>query len=322
MPLAMQPAPYVPQRHDQFDVHAEGLGTYTIDVSLPANAPPGQRLPVILVVDGNLFFDAVQSVVHGGMARAGGSLLPPSIVVGVGYPEREGFASFYGRRNFDFFEAWDMTDPLGRQLHAVHAMLKHAEGKPELEIRAGGYPRFMRFLAEALLPGLAQHYPIDLAARHTLVGDSSGGHFALRAIFDPASPFSRYVAISPSLGAAPGTVQAAEAAYAAAHADLTVDVFACAGTVEVDESVPNALCRFGSAPIWLAEQFAIRGWPSARLQWELMNLENHASIAPRAIAAGLRSVHRLRPGVHVEELRSAAPSIPQEVDAGHANGVG
>lgn len=314
MALDFTPRTFVPQRHDQFDLHAEGLGAYTIDVSLPANTEAGECLPVLLVLDGNLIFDVVQAIVHGGMARVGGSLLPPSIVVGVGYPEREGFASFYARRNFDFHEQWDMADPLGRQLHALFTMLKTSEGKPELEMRAGGYPRFMRFLRDELLPSLARHYPIDLGARHTLIGDSSGGHFTLRALFDSTSPFSRYVAISPSLGTAPGAIESAEAQYAAAQKDLAADVFVCAGAVEVDESPPIALCRFGSAPVWLAERFAIRRWPSARLHWEIMNNENHTSITPRAIAAGLRSVHRLRPGVHSAEIAAKSPPLPQIED--------
>jgi predicted alpha/beta superfamily hydrolase len=295
-------------RHDQFEVHAEGLGAYTIDVSTPASVAANARLPVIVALDGNLIFDLVQAIAHGGFAQAGGPL-PAAIIVGVGYPAAEGFASFYARRNFDFHGAWDMRDPLGVQLQQLFAMLKSAEGKPHLEMRAGGYSRFLAFLRDELLPGLAEHYPIDLNARHTLIGDSSGGHFALRALFDPGSPFSRYVAISPSLGAAPGEIEAAEAAYAAAHADLSADVFVCAGAVEVDESVPNALCRFGSAPIWAAERFALRQWPSARLTWEIMTYENHASIAPRAIAAGLRAVHRLRPGVHAQELADATAAV-------------
>lgn len=309
MAIHITPSRFASCFHDQFEIQADGLGAYTIDVSIPRNLSPADLVPVILVVDGNLFFDCVQSVVHGGMARAGGSLLPPSIVVGVGYPEREGFASFYARRNFDFHDPWEMNDPLGQQLHEVFRGLKAAEGKADLEMRAGGYLRFMALLRDELLPGLARYYPIDLAGRHTLVGDSSGGHFALRSLFDPRSPFSRYVAISPSFGAAQGAIEAAEAAYAASHEDLFADVFVCAGAVEVDQSLPHALCRFGSAPIWLAEQFAVRKWPSAKLHWEIMNNEDHSSIAPRAISAGLRSVHRLRPGVHIEEIRAASPTI-------------
>lgn len=304
MALAITPRPFASIRHDQFDVFAEGLGAYTIEVSLPPNISSHTRLPVIIVLDGNLIFDLVQTIAHGSFAQTAGPV-PPAIVVGVGYPASEGFASYYARRNFDFHGPWDMRDALGVQLQQLFAMLKSGESKPHLQMGAGGYTRFLGFLRDELLPGLCAHYPIDLTARHTLIGDSSGGHFALRALFDPTSPFSRYVAISPSLGTAPGEIEAAAAAYAAQHDDLAADVFVCAGAVEVDESVPIALCRFGSAPIWAAEQFAIRQWPSARFSWEIMNNENHTSIAPRAIAAGLRAVNRLRPGVHTSELVAA-----------------
>jgi hypothetical protein len=86
---------------------------------------------------------------------------------------------------------------------------------------------------------------------------------------------------------------------------MDIDVFVCCGTVEVDEGKIPALCGFGSGVIWAAEQFAIREWPSARLEWEIMNNENHTSIPARAVAAGLRSVHRIRPGVHDAELAKA-----------------
>lgn len=307
----IDPRPFTPQRHDRFTVNASGLGDYAIDISFPANPPAGARLPVILAVDGNLLFDIVQMVVHGGFAAATASAnpagaLPPSIVVGVGYPEREGFAGFYARRNFDFHGPWDMTDDLGLELNAILEHLQAVEERDDLAMRAGGYDRFMGFLRDDLLPGLAAHYPVDLSARHTLVGASSGGHFALRALFDPGSPFSRYVAISPSLKTAPGTIERAEAEFASAHIDLAADIFVCAGKEEVGKAPSNALCGFGSAVTWCAEQLALRQWPSIRFDCEIMDNEDHVSIAPRAIAAGLRAVHRLRPGIHDRELAGAA----------------
>jgi uncharacterized protein len=169
-----------------------------------------------------------------------------------------------------------------------------------------------------LLPSLATRYRIDQDARHTLIGDSSGGHFVLRALYDPTSPFRRYVAISPSVGCAPGTVQQAEAAYAATHDDLDVDLFVCCGKVEVDQSSMMAFCRFGSGVTWIAEQFAIRGWPNAKVQWEIMNNEDHVSIAPRAIAAGLRSVFRVRPGVHDAEIAREMAARLAAMRAGQA----
>lgn len=315
MTFDFNPLPLSLGNRERLEVSAEGLGCYTIDISLPEGLSPKDRLPVILVLDADILFDVTWAIVHNGIASMG-SRLPPSIIVGVGYPADEGFASFYGRRNFDFHEQWDMTDPMGQRLHEIFDALKASEGKPELELRAGGYHRFLRFLGDELLPGLARRYPLDLNAAHTLIGDSSGGHFALRALFDPRSPFSRYVAISPSLGAAQGAIQRAEADYAATHADLAVDVFVCAGGVEVDESQQNALARFGSGVIWTAEQFALRQWPSARLHWEIMNLEDHASIAPRAIAAGLRSVHQRRPGVHAAEIAAASSGWNEKIGEG------
>ena len=283
---------------------AEGLGRYTIDIALPAGHERGDaKYPVILVTDANILFDMVQVVAHGRFQEA--NLLPPSILVGVGYPADEGMASWYARRNADFHGEWDMTDPLGRILHGYFDMMKAGEGKPELVMRAGGYPRFMAFLRDELLPSLASRYPIDTGGRHTLIGHSSGGHFTLRALFDPASPFRRYVAISPSIGTAPGTIQRAEAEYAASHQDLDADVFTCCGAVEVDGDPAGARCEFGVAVTWAAAQFAMRQWPSARLHWEIMQNEDHGSIPLRAIAAGLRSVHRLRPGVHGEEVKRA-----------------
>lgn len=302
MSLKISPQPASVHNHDRFEVTAAGLGRYTIDVSLPAAyAAAEDRYPVILVTDGNAYFDLVRAIVHGG----DGDMIAPAIVVGVGYPADEGAASFYARRNHDFHGPWAMTDPLGMSLHEIFNGLKSVEGRPDLEMRAGGFDRFLGFLRDELLPQLAQAYRIDLAGRHTLVGHSSGGHFVLRALYDPTSPFSRYLCISPSFGAGDGAIQQAEAAYAAAHQDLAADIFVCCGAVEVDDAAMYARCRFGGGVAWVAEQFAIRQWPSARLHWEVMNLESHTSIVPRALAAGLRSVHRLRPGVHRAEIAQA-----------------
>jgi predicted alpha/beta superfamily hydrolase len=308
MVKTITPRPFETKHHFQFRIDEAGLGTYAIDVSLPAKIPTGVRLPIILAVDGNLLFDIVQTVVHGRFASVSESF-PASIVVGVGYPEEEGFAGFYARRNFDFHGPWEMNDELGHRMHEILRYWEHSEARGKIEMKAGGYHLFMAFLRDRLLPTLADHFPIDLDAHHTLIGDSSGGHFALRALFDRASPFSRYVAVSPSLKTAPGTIEQAEAEFAALSSDLLADVFVCAGKQELGISRDNALCGFGSAVTWCAEQMALRQWPSLRFACEVMDNENHISITPRAISAGLRAVHRLRPGVHEPELASVASAF-------------
>ncbi|MEO7962368.1 MAG: alpha/beta hydrolase-fold protein [Gemmatimonadaceae bacterium] len=55
---------------------------------------------------------------------------------------------------------------------------RQRRGRASLQMRSGGYARFMEFLRDELLPSVAARFPIDTAARHMLVGHSSGGHFA------------------------------------------------------------------------------------------------------------------------------------------------
>ncbi len=85
--------------------------------------------------------------------------------------------------------------------------------------------------------------------------------------------------------------------------DREADLFICCGRVEIGQDPLTALLRFGSGVTWVGEQFALRHWRSARVQWEIMDNEDHHSIQARGLAAGLRSVHHVRPGVHDEEIR-------------------
>ena len=114
MPLDFQPKSVdVPAEHHRLEVTAEGLGRYTIDVSLPIGYEKGDaKYPVVLITDGNIAFDMLQVQVHGSFAKQS-PMLPPCILVGVGYPSDEGSASWYGRRNHDFMGPWEMSDPLG-----------------------------------------------------------------------------------------------------------------------------------------------------------------------------------------------------------------
>lgn len=292
MPLEMHPAPRTNANVLQFVVEARDLGRYTIDVSLPAARKPGEKFPVIVVTDGNMFFDTVQAYLHGGIGII--SYIPPMIIVGVGYPADEGLAAFVARRNFDFYGDWDMTDAVGKILRDSFEGTKAAEGKPELEMKAGGALRFSDFLRNELLPALAEQFPIDVSTKHTLIGVSSGGHYVLRTLYDPDSPFSRYICISPGFGAGAGAIEQLEAQYAAAHDDLEARLYICCGREEV---ATMAFARIASGVIWVAEQFAIRAWKSAQVEWEILNNENHHSIPTRAIASGLRAVFGKRPGV-------------------------
>lgn len=297
MSLEIQPAPSSNANLFRFVVEARDLGRYTIDVSLPAERKPGEKFPVILVTDGNLFFDTVQAYLHGGIGMI--SNIPPTIIVGVGYPADEGLASFVTRRNYDFYGDWDMTDAVGNVMRKSFEEAKAAEGKPGLEIKAGGALRFSDFLRNELLPELAEHFPIEVSTKHTLIGVSSGGHYVLRTLYDPDSPFLRYICISPGpgFGDMADAINQLEAQYADTHDDLEARLYICFGRQELSTM---AFCHLGSGVIWAAEQLAIRAWKSAHVEWEVMNNENHHSIPTRAIASGLRSVFGKRPGIDID----------------------
>src|SRR5580698_3303853 len=150
----IDPKPASAGHHDQFEVVADVHGRYVIDVSLPAKIEPGLKLPVVLVVDGNYFFDTVQVAVNGRFAEETASLgrhfMPASIVVGVGYPKSEGTLSTVIRRHYDFYDPWDMEDAPGRLVSNTFKAYAASEGLPELEVRAGGYEGFMAFLRDEL----------------------------------------------------------------------------------------------------------------------------------------------------------------------------
>ncbi|MBV8933274.1 MAG: alpha/beta hydrolase [Kutzneria sp.] len=285
MTLQLTASPPSPRRV-AFEVNAEGLGRYDIQISLPDGyADSEERYPAMYVLDGNMFFDTVHALVNGTGGQLG-SLMPRCVVVGVGYPADEGAASFYARRNHNFYGPWDMADQVGQVLHTVFDQLKDAEARSDLAISAGGAPRFMEFLRDELQPALAERFRIDEAARHMLIGNSSGGHFVLRAMFDPNSPFRRYVAISPAFGCARGSIEQLESAYAAHYDDLDAEVFLCAGSRETDNAA-HALARAASGVCWLREQFSIRGYPRARIAAEIMPGEHHGLLTARALGRAL-----------------------------------
>jgi predicted alpha/beta superfamily hydrolase len=288
-------------------------GRYVIDVALPQERQPDEKFPVVLVVDGNLHFDLVNTIVNGRHIafcnEMGAAFMPPSIVVGVGYPKDEGLTGFIVRRSIDFHDPWDMQDAIGQQQREAVAAMAEARGEPKAEMRAGGYDDFMAFLRDTLLPALGEHYPVDQNARHTLIGHSSGGLFTLRALFDATSPFSRYVAVAAG-GGEFGAIEKAEAAYAANNKDLSADAYLCVGSADI-EGVYGATTRFASIMARAAELFTLRQWPTGRLVWEIMNNEDHLSVLPRAVAAGLRSVHRNRPKVGLEISSGGVPAESQ-----------
>ena len=282
-----------------FDLQDEHLGDYVVDVSLPEGAPPSDRLPVIVALDGNILFDQLRALLHGGGGFTGAFSAPPSVVVGVRYPDGTGPVETYARRTFDFHGEWDLRDAPGRANTRLLALYDVAAEDQRTKLHGGGADRFAAFIKSRLLPAVADRHRIDANGRHTLIGASAAGHFVLRTLYDSDTPFSRFVCISPEFAAPEGSIQELEAAFAQRHEDHDVDVYLACGQLEPASPI-HALMRIASGMLWVVEQIAVRGWRSTRVTWEVMGGEDHVSLLSRALSNGVRAVHGRTAGLKVD----------------------
>jgi len=283
---SITPAPAsFPDIH-RFEVAADGLGRYDILVGLPARYDQSdRRYPVVYVTDGQLLFWDSFGAIRFQSLGAG----PAAIVVAVGYPPDEGLSGWFARRNFDFTPGpWDMTDELGQLLVQHLDSIKAAEGRSDAMMRAGGADRFLAFLRDDLDPAIRATYRVD-DSKPALVGDSSGGCFVLHTVFSGASPFDKYVCVSPTSSLANGAVLRMAESYLSANRNLAARLFLCAGSEEM-KTREASLMGFVSSVTRLTELLMRVGYPSLELESQIMDGESHLSIFPRAVMQGLLHV--------------------------------
>jgi predicted alpha/beta superfamily hydrolase len=135
-----------------------------------------KRFPVVVILDGNFHFPMLAASIHQ-YEKAG--LLPPLIVVGVGY------------KSFEAMDSLRLRDYL------------YPSSLPADELKApGGGEQFRRFLSHELIPSIDSAYR-TLTQNRTLLGHSFGGYFALYTLLSQAKSqtdtFQNFVAASPAV---------------------------------------------------------------------------------------------------------------------------
>ncbi len=284
--LSIDPQPVTIPEINRFETFAQGLGRFDVLVGLPADyATSTARYPVIYLTDAPQFFWTLFGI----MRFLGMGVVPPAIIVGIGWPADEGMSGWGARRHHEFTPPWDMTDELGTIVAGAIAAGRVAEGRPPLEVKAGGAERFLGFLRDELAPAIRTAYRCD-ESKPTLIGESTGAMFVLYALFSDRSPFDKYVCTSPPAGAAGHALFRMEAEYARTHADLPARLFLSAGTEELTRPI-MALAEVGSGMARFTELFVKRGYPHFAVRSELMSGESHTSIFPRALMHGLLHVY-------------------------------
>ncbi|TPE60491.1 alpha/beta hydrolase [Sandaracinobacter neustonicus] len=149
---------------------------YTAFIDIPAGEAPIQGWPLILVLDGNAYFETMVSAVRTQAFVPAWTSMPEAVVVGI---DQAGGGLFGSARTFDY----------------TPAPLKSPDAaKPT----GGGADAFHAFLMRELLPQVSTDVRID-PARRMLFGHSLGGLFVLHTLFRHPESFFGYGASSPSI---------------------------------------------------------------------------------------------------------------------------
>lgn len=167
---------------------------YRILVRRPPGFDPARRYPVLYQLDATNYGNEHATVAGWVSRREAEGLIPPTIVVGLGYP-------------------YDNDLPDGRGRWRDYVLVDDLRKTP------GGADTFLRALADELLPHVEATEPVD-PTRRVLSGHSLSGFFTLYALFRSVERplFSRYLAGDPSLGHADGELLALAADPARAPA--------------------------------------------------------------------------------------------------------
>jgi predicted alpha/beta superfamily hydrolase len=230
----------------------------------------------IVVTDGNGLFGLVVDAVR---IMQIPQLLPPLLVVGLGYP---------GARTVS-----DATELGSRDLTPT--------AWPPFP-GSGGADRFLSFIRSTLFSWIGERFP---AALETPVyfGHSLGGLFGTHALFDPDPPFSHYLLSSPSLFWDRRAMFVREARWSASPPDVDLRAFFGIGSLETDRGrrlegrelpddhpgkPPSIYLDMVDDLARFTEQLQAQSHPRLDVAVEVFADEYHATVPALVLTHGLR----------------------------------
>lgn len=253
---------------------------YRIFTAWPAEPPPAEGFPLFYVLDANAAFATLVEAIRMRSHRADATGVGPAVVVGVGYPGDGPYMA--DRRTYDFTQPGSGDLPAG------------GDGHPPAAV--GGATRFLQMLAGEVTALVTARHAVDLG-RRTIVGHSLAGYFALQTMVTTPAAFETYVAISPSIWWDRDGLMAGAAALAAAGTRVQVRITVGeyeqrlapwqAGRPPVGTVAERRLDR---RMVDHAREFAamVSRSRAARVEFDELEREDHASVVPRSLSEGLR----------------------------------
>jgi uncharacterized protein len=275
----------VPHRAvESFTFQSPSMGVrFSINVGMPRDYKPGdgKKYPALLVTDGDFTFGNVYE-----SASALTASIIPLFIISIGTSLEEGEAEHVRRRVYEFSPpGMDRKNNLGQE---VERHCKEINSPPDR--CTGGAAKFLTAISTEMIPLLAAKFPID-TSQLGLFGMSAGGFFATWVMFQPNTPFNKYIISSPAMAYGNGEAFRLEADYAKTHKDLAMGLYMSAGGLEATDPLLEVLGEVVSGMSHLAGVLGSRWYPGLKLTVEYHPGMNHNDVVGTTVVRGLRTLY-------------------------------
>lgn len=275
----------IPNRDvESFTFQSPSMGVrFSLNVGMPEGYKPGdgKKYPALIVTDGDFVFSNVYA-----QASTLAGVITPLFIISVGTSLDEGEDEHTRRRIYEFSPpGWDRKDKFGQAVEEYCKKFKSPEGRC-----TGGSEKFLTAITTEMIPLLAGKFPID-TAQLGLFGLSAGGFFTSWAIFQPNTPFKKYIISSPAMAYGHGEIFRREAAYAKTHKDLPVGIYFGAGVLEATDPLLEGMGEIVSGMSHLAGVLATRKYPGLKMTIEYHPGMGHTDVMGTSVIRGLRSLY-------------------------------
>lgn len=239
--------------------------TYQLFVSLPSSYArnPDKQYPVLYMTDAYYTFPVIYSINR----RISG--VQDFILVGISYNKGED-GGLSRRRDYTPTASGAYGAPPG----AVY----------------GGAKEYRTYIRNEIFPFIESKFRADKSKR-IYAGHSYGGLFGAQILLNEPDMFSGYILGSPSLWYDNRFTFKTEEEYAKTHKDLPANVFVYIGEYERpglgDEDDPNRYDMVKDTNDFDAI-LKSRNYPSLKIKSEVLNDEDHMTIAPRGYTHALQ----------------------------------
>ncbi|MBB4133206.1 alpha/beta hydrolase-fold protein [Xanthomonas sp. 3075] len=259
--------PYAMLDSQVWDVPDPSSGRrYQVFVSLPRGYAdnPQRRYPVLYVTDADYAFPVVRQIAR--RLNGEGPAIEDFILVGLSYAVGE--------------------EPMPSRRRDYTPTLEDGQTAPP-NAAHGGSVAYATYLRQSVLPFVANRYRTD-ERRRLFLGHSYGGLLGTQILLDTPQMFSGYLLGSPSYWYGQHALIAQEATSASSRSDLPATVYLYVGEYEqVRYHQNHDMVTDAQA---MVRTLRSRHYPSLHIELDVLNDEDHLSVAPRGITHGLKSL--------------------------------